>query len=122
MAVVESAMAQFLRNQQPRAKTGRFLMPRTRRWFALGFLLATPVLLAQTSAPAPPSARKNGEILDAAHTQMVCFGVLAGNSGPSCTDFGPGPARRADPGRYVETSPGRRADLNRDPHLAAQVP
>ena len=56
MAVVESAMAQFLRNQQPRAKTGRFLMPRTRRWFALGFLLATPVLLAQTSAPAPPAA------------------------------------------------------------------
>src|SRR5208282_5097203 len=56
MAVVESAIAQFLRNQQPRAKTGRFLMPRTRRWIALGFLLATPVLLAQTSAPAPPAA------------------------------------------------------------------
>ena len=30
-------------------------MPRTRRWIALGFLLATPVLLAQTSAPAPPA-------------------------------------------------------------------
>ena len=55
MAVVESAIAQFLRNQQPRAKTGRFLMPRTRRWIALGLLLATPVLLAQTSAPAPPA-------------------------------------------------------------------
>jgi len=27
-------------------------MPRTRRWIALGFLLAAPVLLAQTSAPA----------------------------------------------------------------------
>jgi len=27
-------------------------MPSTRRWIALGFLLATPVLLAQTSAPA----------------------------------------------------------------------
>ncbi len=31
-------------------------MPRTRRWIALGLLLATPVLLAQTSAPAPPAA------------------------------------------------------------------
>jgi hypothetical protein len=31
-------------------------MPGTRRWMALGFLLATPVLLAQTSAPAPPAA------------------------------------------------------------------
>jgi len=27
-------------------------MPRTRRWIALGFLLASPVLLAQTTAPA----------------------------------------------------------------------
>jgi hypothetical protein len=86
MAVVESAIAQFLRNQQPRAK--------------------------------------NGEILDAAYTQMDCFGALAGNSGPSCADVGPGPARRADtgPGRYVNPSPARRADLNRDPHPAAQVP
>ena len=31
-------------------------MPRTRKWIALGLLLATPVLLAQTSAPAPPAA------------------------------------------------------------------
>jgi len=35
------------------------------------------------------------------HTQMDCFGALAGNSGSSCADFGPGPARRAD------TGPGR---------------
>ena len=31
-------------------------MPRTRRWIALGFLLVTPVLFAQTSAPAPTAA------------------------------------------------------------------
>ena len=52
LAVIESAKVQWLRNHQPLAKTGRFLMPRTRRWIALGFLLVTPALLAQTSAPA----------------------------------------------------------------------
>jgi len=52
LAVIESAKVQWLRNHQPLAKTGRFQMPRTRRWIALGFLLVTPALLAQTSAPA----------------------------------------------------------------------
>ena len=58
---------------------------------------------------------------------MDCFGVLAGSSGPSCADFGSG--RRADtdpgssdPGRGTGTNAGRRANLNPDPHPAAQVP
>jgi hypothetical protein len=33
---------------------GDNLMPRTRRWMVFGFLLAAPILLAQTAAPAAP--------------------------------------------------------------------
>ena len=39
----------------PLAEMGEIPMPRTRRWIALGLLLATPLLYAQTTAPATHS-------------------------------------------------------------------
>ena len=45
---------------EPRAarRNGEILMPRTRRWIALGFLLVTPALLAQTRPRSPRRRRR----------------------------------------------------------------